>query len=135
MELNIREIHQGEEYKTYTLALFTSWEDDMRGFELQRNLRESGDPRAPRPPFNSYCVVNERHKTSFGGVTEVALEGDVLKIKFSEQAKEELDLPTDEVSLVLNNLENDEIENLKAGLARVFSYGPVDLLPNLRITD
>lgn len=130
MELTIHEINQDEEYKTYTLALFTSWGEDAKGFEFQRSLRGPGDRRAPRPPFDSYCVVNEDHKTSFGGVTSVTLQGSVLMISFSEKAQEELGLPAPDVSLLLN-LSSDEIEKVKAGLVHVFSYGPAGLLPQI----
>ncbi|TWV53461.1 hypothetical protein FRZ03_09935 [Streptomyces misionensis] len=130
MELIIHEINQDEEYKTYTLALFTSWGDDVKGFEFQRSLRGPDDRRAPRPPFDSYCVVNEGHNTSFGGVTNVASQDGVLKIEFSEKAQEELGLPTSDVSLVLN-LSSDDIEKVKAGLAHVFSYGPDGALPRI----
>lgn len=130
MEIDIREIHQDEEYSTYTLALYTSWGDSARGFEFQRNLRESGDSRAPRPPFDSYCVVNERHNVSFGGVESVVLNGHILKITFSDRAMSELNLPERTVALLLN-VEDAEMDNIRSGLAYVFSYGPSDLLPEV----
>ncbi|MGW7544744.1 Imm10 family immunity protein [Streptomyces sp. NPDC054770] len=130
MELTIREINQDEEYKTYTLALFTSWGEGVQGFEFQRNLRGSEDRHAPRPPFDSYCVVNESHKTSFGGVKSVELRDALLKISFSEKAQEELGLPAPVVSLFLD-LSRDEIEKVKAGLVYVFSYGSAELLPEI----
>ena len=80
MELVIHEVNQDEEYKTYTLALFTSWGEGASRFEFQRSLRGPDDRRAPRPPFDSYCVVNERHNASFGGVSGVVLQDGVLKI-------------------------------------------------------
>ena len=130
MELAIHEINQDDEYKTYTLALFTSWGEDAKGFEFQRSLRGPEDRRAPRPPFDSYCVVNEGHKTSFGGVTSVTLQGTILTISFSEKAQGELGLPAPDVSLLLN-LPSDEIEKVKVGLVHVFSYGPEELLPQI----
>jgi len=130
MELTIHEIYQDEEYKTYTLALFNSWGDGARGFEFQRSLYSSEERRAPRPPFDSYCVVNEEHKTSFGGVRNVTLQTDVLMISFSKKAQDELGLPARDVSLLLN-LSSDEIEKVKAGLVHVFSYGPAQLLPQM----
>ncbi|MEU9992457.1 hypothetical protein AB0E10_37760 [Streptomyces sp. NPDC048045] len=74
--------------------------------------------------------MNEGHKTSFGGVTSVTLQGSVLMISFSKKAQDELGLPTPDLSLLLN-LSSDEIEEVKGGLVHVFSYGPAELLPQI----
>ncbi|MFB6784080.1 hypothetical protein ACFCX0_44050 [Streptomyces sp. NPDC056352] len=72
MEREIREIQEDDSYRTYGLALFASSETEVHGFEFQRNLRAPDDPNAPRPPFDAYCVVNESHAASFGGVEVVS---------------------------------------------------------------
>lgn len=127
-------MHQDFECKTYTLALFTAWGDGARGFEFQRSLCGAQEQHAPRPPLDSYCVVDEEHKTSFGGVRSVRLQADHLMISFSEQAQGELGLSAPDVSLLLG-LSPREVEEVEAGLAHVFSYGPARVLPQWKHDD
>lgn len=128
VELEVHEIQEDDSYRTYGLALFASSETGLRGFEFQRNLRAPGDPNAPRPPFDAYCVVNESHDVSFGGVEFVSWGEKVLVLRFSEEAAEELSLPSREVSLVLAVSDGD-LDVVKRGILDVFSYGPPDRLP------
>ncbi|SEE49693.1 hypothetical protein SAMN05216483_6408 [Streptomyces sp. 2131.1] len=84
-----------------------------------------------RNETDSYCVVNEADGVHYGGVEEVAITGNVLQLRFNDEAVEELELPSNLVPLSIGP--NIDAEVLRAGLRRVFSYGNPQRVPVMNL--
>ncbi|MFJ9349419.1 hypothetical protein [Streptomyces sp. NPDC101237] len=130
MEYVVQVMHEDESprYQTYCLALYESWDEGAIGFEFQRDLRDPSDPRAWNPPV--YCVVNGAHDASYGGVRRVNWIGGSVEMEFTPESALELGIAGEIVKLAFAGNIRD-VESIKRGLVRIFSYGPPDQRPEL----
>ncbi|WP_196778004.1 Imm10 family immunity protein [Lentzea aerocolonigenes] len=78
----------------------------------------------------SYCVVDETHCTSYGGVRRADLADGVVTLEFSDRAVKQLELAGPVVELRLE-LEPDAVVSLAEGMREVFISGPERFRPVL----
>ncbi|WP_329789430.1 Imm10 family immunity protein [Lentzea sp. DG1S-22] len=80
--------------------------------------------------MDSYCVVDDEHRCTYGGVTRAELTGGVLVLEFSEKAVAELELAGPVLSVELD-LAPDVVAELANGYRRVFTFGRESFRPVL----
>ncbi|MFD9703682.1 Imm10 family immunity protein [Lentzea sp. NPDC059081] len=95
--------------------LVTASEDDLEDADLD---------------MDSYCVVDDEHRCSYGGVRRAELTGGVLVLEFTEKAVAELEL-TEPVLALKIDLEPDVVAELAGGYRRVFTFGRESFRPEL----
>lgn len=78
----------------------------------------------------SYCIVDEGHRVSYGGVARADLAETVLTLEFTARAVKILDLAQPVLELRLE-LEPDGLAALTEGFREVFTSGPERFRPVL----
>ena len=79
---------------------------------------------------DSYCVVDDEHRCTYGGVSRARLADGVLVLEFTEKAVEELELTEPVLTLELD-LAPDAVAELADGYRRVFTFGRESFRPVL----
>ncbi|HEX6684666.1 MAG TPA: Imm10 family immunity protein [Candidatus Limnocylindrales bacterium] len=115
------ETHVGEGFDYVMTGLSEGEDGSGRGLTIQCAL---ADPDAGdiEQGMDSYCVSNELGLTVYGGVRAVRLRDRSMRIEFEPRAAGELGLddPVVEVELAVDD---ESIEQLRAGLRQTLSYG------------
>jgi hypothetical protein len=80
--------------------------------------------------MDSYCVSNELGMTFYGGVQEISLNDQALRVVFDLKAAQELGLdePIIEVQL---EVDEDSVSQLRDGLRRILTYGRQEARPRV----
>ena len=124
----------GEEVPGVTFSVFIGDGEDAVSegydFDLQRFLDDQPDEQNVRNGTDSYCIVNESG-VHYGGLEEVSLLPDLLSLRFDDEAVEALDLPSNIVPLGIAPTIN--VDEMRAGLRRVLSYGNPDKIPSTNL--
>lgn len=79
--------------------------------------------------MDSYCLVTADDGTDYGGVTEVVLADNLLRVVVTEQALEPLGLDDPEIEATLD-VDPDAVDRLRDGLRRILNYGRSDARPS-----
>ncbi|MCX2953589.1 Imm10 family immunity protein [Lentzea sp. NEAU-D7] len=80
--------------------------------------------------MDSYCVVDDEHRCTYGGVRGASLSGGVLVLEFTEKAVAELELAEPVLAIQLD-LAPDVVAELAGGYRRVFAFGRESFRPVL----
>jgi len=115
--VEIREAVPGQKF---TVFLLENDGEDARYFDLQRMLAEPG-PQEIDLELDSYCIVSESEGVDYGGLAEVTMLPGRLALHFRPEAVEELELPSEEISLGIDP--GIDVHELWAGMQRVLTYG------------
>ncbi|MFF3489381.1 Imm10 family immunity protein [Streptomyces sp. NPDC002701] len=87
------------------------------------------DEQARRLELDSYCVLSQEGGVQYGGVESISLSAGVLSFRFSVEAVAELDIPTQNIEIEI--AQGVDIEVLRNGLRRVFTYGNPEKIPQM----
>ena len=125
----IEYLESGESVPGGPFTVFISeGEEDGRSLDLQC-VPDEPDEQSVRLELDSYCVVSEGGGVHYGGLEAVALRPDRLLLRFTDEAVGELELPSQEV--VLGIAPGIGVEELRAGLRKVLSYGNPEKVPTM----
>ncbi|MET9225054.1 Imm10 family immunity protein [Lentzea sp. NPDC003310] len=80
--------------------------------------------------MDTYCVVDDEHRCTYGGVRRAELDDGVLVLEFTDKAVAELEL-ADPVLTLKFDLAPDVVAELKDGYRRVFTFGRESFRPVL----
>ncbi|MFJ5734084.1 Imm10 family immunity protein [Streptomyces microflavus] len=128
----IRFVESGESIPGETFTIFVAEDDsgDGRHFDLQCMLSEPSAQNV-RLELDSYCIVNEAGGVHYGGLEEVSLLPENLILRFRDDAVEELELSSNVVTLGIDP--TIDVEEVRAGLRKVLSYGNPHKVPNMNL--
>ncbi len=100
------------------------------GAGRQLLITAADDDEDDEDEMASYCIVDERHRVSYGGVARADLAGTVLRLEFTARAVKMLELAQPVVELRLE-LEPAGVAALAEGVREVFTSGPERFRPVL----
>ncbi|MFG2317691.1 hypothetical protein [Streptomyces tendae] len=124
-----------EEVPGVTFSVFIGDGEDAaeKGFyfDFHRFLNDRPDEQNVRNGTDSYSVVNESLGVHYGGVKEVSRSGDLLRLKFSDEAIEVLNLPSSVIPLRI--APEVPLDELLSGLKYVLLYGDRQKRPSLSL--
>ncbi|WP_242906086.1 Imm10 family immunity protein [Actinomadura terrae] len=112
----MRLVGTSEDPDTFTVGLAEHPDGSGQGLLFTTPLADEEDTE-------TYCLCTETAATYYGGVRECVLEGDLLRIKLSRAAAEELGIGP-ELTITLELPEASALEELRNGLRRVLTSGP-----------
>ncbi|MGP4083860.1 Imm10 family immunity protein [Streptomyces sp. KR55] len=87
------------------------------------------DEQSRRLELDSYCILNETGGVHYGGLKKVSLSPSRISFQFNPEAVAELDLPAPEIELDI--APEADLEQLRAGLRRVLTYGNPEKVPEI----
>ncbi len=129
----IRHLESGESVPGHVFSVFIAEGDseDARYFDLQCMLEE---PRQQDRDleFDSYCIVSESGGVDYGGLEEAALFPHRLILRFRSDSVEELELPSENITLAI--APGVDIGELRTGLRKVLVYGNPSKVPVMSLT-
>ena len=119
----VARVLRSEEQPENDCALVGIGEDIADGFGLvfQCGLAEP-DEQDVALGMDSHCLVTTDGGTAYGCVTEISLDGDLLRIVLDPASLADLEVE-DAVIEVTLALGDGEVAALRAGLRRVLGYG------------
>ncbi|MFD6202771.1 hypothetical protein ACWCQF_12585 [Streptomyces rubiginosohelvolus] len=124
----IRHLESGESVPGQAFGVFIAEGDseDARYFDLGCMIEE---PRQQdrELELDSYCIVSES-----GGLEEAALLTDRLILRFRSESVEELELPSETITLPI--APGVDIGELRTGLKKVLTYGNPSKVPVMSLT-
>ncbi|MGW6562110.1 Imm10 family immunity protein [Streptomyces hydrogenans] len=115
--------------QTFTVFMLENDSEDARYFDLQRMLEEPGRQEIDLE-LDSYCIVSESEGVDYGGLAEVTMLPGQLVLQFRPEAVEELELPSDEITLDI--APDINVYELWAGMQKVLTYGNHLKVPSMR---
>jgi hypothetical protein len=77
---------------------------------------------------DTHCLVTADQATAYGVVEQVVLRAKVLRVRVAAGSLEELGLDDQEIEAFLD-VDDDTVDELRAGLRRVMAYGRPDARP------
>ena len=80
---------------------------------------------------DTYCTTDDRHATVYGGVRSVTIDGAELHLGWSLEAAEVLG--SGETTSLELMVPGSQVQALRAGLRRVFTYGVASEHPELNL--
>jgi hypothetical protein len=127
MHINKIVVDDNEPDECFTVALAERPSGEGRHLIIQIPSYEPDDQDAELG-LDTYCLMDENGATHYGGIEEARLAGSTLHLALGQEAANDLDLATTDLSLHLN-VPADDISLLATGLRRALNYGNPDQRP------
>ena len=123
------EAHPDGDYPFLMAGLSEYADGSGRGLTFQCGLSEP-DEQDRALGMDSYCVSNELGLTEYGGVREVSLRNRTLRVVLDPNAAAGLGLD-DAVIEVELEVDDESVSQLRDGLRRILTYGPLEARPEI----
>ena len=131
ISIEVHEVGIEDEAPLIMVGFSESADDTGRDFFFQCDLRSNDYlENSNWPRGDSYCVVDENARTSYGGVRELVFRGNVVRIVFDDSTVDALKLEDSVFELVID-AELPDMAQVKAELMRVLTCGRPEFRPTV----
>jgi hypothetical protein len=129
--LTIRDIEIDDDSPMLLVGMGEHLDEDGFNIIFTANLQHNEyQENSNWPEGESYCVTNADGLTSFGGVTEIDLDGSSLRMTFSEKTARVMELPDRELMFQIAPGVTD-LKALSRILKSIFTCGRPEYHPRL----